>query len=325
MEDEKLYFYLNNELNKDERAEVEEWISKNPDQLERIKLIWKAAKTDIQSSKPDLSGAWDRINPENILYIQKPSFTSTFLFRRLLRYAAVLMIIFGLSSGGYYTFKRINRVSWIEYSSTDKAIIDIELPDGSLVTLNKGSELIYKKKVISKNRQVTLRGEAFFLVKRNPCKPFFVYAGNTVIKVLGTSFNINAKDTNNNIIVTVKSGKVAFYEKNNNSKKLLLSAYEMGSYNANKNMLHKHENFNDNFLAWKTKTLLFNNTYMTEVCEVLRNYYDTNIVILQSNIKEKRLSARYINKSLDEILVMLDLTLNVKHRNTEDGIELLTE
>jgi transmembrane sensor len=82
----------------------------------------------------------------------------------------------------------------------------LHLPDGSGVTLKEGSRLTYKQS-FNDNREVTLSGEAFFEVKRDPGKPFRVQAGKVTTTVLGTAFNINASQSDK-ITVTVTRGKV---------------------------------------------------------------------------------------------------------------------
>ncbi len=88
----------------------------------------------------------------------------------------------------------------------------IRLPDGSLITLAPQSRLSYD--VLpngKKQRLVYLTGGAFFSVKRDPSRPFLVYANGIVTKVLGTSFSIQAYDGQPNIIVAVHSGRVSVF------------------------------------------------------------------------------------------------------------------
>ena len=66
------------------------------------------------------------------------------------------------------------------------------LPDGSTVWLNAGSHIYYDKGFSGKYREVTLQGEAFFDIIRQPDKPFIVHAGNLNITVLGTAFNVKS-------------------------------------------------------------------------------------------------------------------------------------
>src|SRR5690606_9914983 len=97
---------------------------------------------------------------------------------------------------------------------------EVELPDGSVVWLNKGAKLSYLKGFKNfYDREVNLSGEAFFDVKPNAEKPFIIETANTATRVLGTSFNV--KTNGENVAVSVFSGKVSFKELNQ-AKELLL-------------------------------------------------------------------------------------------------------
>jgi len=85
------------------------------------------------------------------------------------------------------------------------------LPDGSKVTLSRGTRISYNRLMNGKSREVTVSGEAFFDVAKNPTKPFYIYTRNMVIKVLGTSFRVIASGGKES--VAVKTGKVSVFLK----------------------------------------------------------------------------------------------------------------
>lgn len=89
-----------------------------------------------------------------------------------------------------------------------------QLPDLSKVTLQPGSIIRFVRNFDGPVRELTLSGEAFFDVTKNPEKPFIVTANRLVTKVLGTSFSIKAREESLNIIVEVKTGKVTVFTAN---------------------------------------------------------------------------------------------------------------
>ena len=101
--------------------------------------------------------------------------------------------------------------------ASNESVISDTLSDGSVVALNKNSTLSYPKSFDTKLRQVTLKGEAFFEVKRNFEQAFIISAGESFVKVLGTSFNVKAYADSANVEVTVVSGLVQLYTLNDNS------------------------------------------------------------------------------------------------------------
>ena len=67
-------------------------------------------------------------------------------------------------------------------------------------------------------REIYLDGDAFFEVAKDPNRPFYVYAHDIVLRVLGTSFNVTTNKNNGNITVLVKTGKVSVYKNSNRNK-----------------------------------------------------------------------------------------------------------
>ena len=89
---------------------------------------------------------------------------------------------------------------------------EIKLEDGSLVKLASNSSISYPEHFGNKNRNVYLKGEAFFDIKKDPNKPFIVHAGNITTQVLGTSFSIKSYEEGKTIEVAVKTGRVSVFE-----------------------------------------------------------------------------------------------------------------
>ena len=115
--------------------------------------------------------------------------------------AASLLLFFGLYQFYFFT----NEVQ-TDFGFT-KTIV---LKDNSHVTLNSKSKISYPN-LFQYNRNIRLEGEAFFEVAKNPDQPFFVYANGLVTKVLGTSFIISAFETEKDVKVVVKTGKVSVF------------------------------------------------------------------------------------------------------------------
>src|SRR5687768_17161860 len=80
----------------------------------------------------------------------------------------------------------------VEVKNATNDVLCIALPDSSVVKLEPGSELSYSKTWSTTKREVHLAGEAFFDVVKDSRRPFYVYGGDIVTKVLGTSFSVKA-------------------------------------------------------------------------------------------------------------------------------------
>ena len=110
---------------------------------------------------------------------------------------------------------RLSSIEQIQHKNVTKAIVKIQLPDSSTVELKPGAEISYVKYWSNRKREVHLIGEAFFEVIKDSRRPFYVYGGSVVTKVLGTSFTVNAARDAESIEVAVRTGKVSVYEGTN--------------------------------------------------------------------------------------------------------------
>jgi transmembrane sensor len=101
---------------------------------------------------------------------------------------------------------------FVEEVNTSGNALRLHLSDGTIVELENDSRLKYKKDYRGDEmRVVHLTGEAFFEVARNPGQPFIVRANDVVTRVLGTSFRVKAPEGNEQVVVSVKSGRVSVY------------------------------------------------------------------------------------------------------------------
>jgi transmembrane sensor len=109
----------------------------------------------------------------------------------------------------------------------------IVLEDGSQVILETGGELHFTSKNFNKNRQVYLSGNAFFEVVKDKQHPFFVYTGDLLTRVLGTSFRVNAPRGKKEIVVSVKTGRVSVSAPANESvQEMILTPNQKAVYSA---------------------------------------------------------------------------------------------
>lgn len=103
----------------------------------------------------------------------------------------------------------MDRRAYFAFHKTEDALKEIALADGTIVRLGPRSRLSVNDVVHDSVRIVKLEGAAFFQVAKDEGKPFLVYAGELVTRVLGTSFSITAPGKGGEIIVSVSSGKVS--------------------------------------------------------------------------------------------------------------------
>lgn len=145
------------------------------------------------------------------------------------------------------------------------------LPDGSSIDLNAGTQISYKPYWWHFSREVSLSGEAFFRVKKG--KKFRVISHNATTEVLGTSFNIYARNTNYE--VTCVTGSVKVTSKENIGIILKPSTSAKLIDNGNFNVKH-HVNVH-NTISWRDNIFVFNSTPIHNVLNEIARQYNVNI------------------------------------------------
>jgi len=223
--------------------------------------------------------------------------------------AASFLLIIGLS---FYILTQFNKYqsNKITYLTND-SVRDFLLEDGSHVWLNENSYMEVSGNFMKKQRKVTLKGEAFFEVKRMENCPFKVKTGKTLIKVLGTSFNIKEDTLAGNVSVVVSSGIVSFNKLYHRWERSYLKPSDHAQYFASNNKIIVKENKNLNYLSWKTNILHFYHAPIKEVCKDLSIHFHKNIKTHISD-PDLLLTGSFENESLDYILKVMEISLDIK-------------
>ncbi|HEY0741026.1 MAG TPA: FecR domain-containing protein [Chryseosolibacter sp.] len=185
----------------------------------------------------------------------------------------------------------------------EKAIL--ELPDGTKVHINANSSISYSPS-FRDNRTVMLNGEAYFEVVHDPSHPFIVQAKSSSVKVLGTSFNVNAT-SNEQVAVTLVTGKV------NVNSPLQELDIEPG-YQAIVNEDHAIEKEKVNvydYISWKDNVLIFRQTPLDDAVHILEDWYDAKVVI-SPELRGCTISGEYKNESLENVISSFEFLLKAK-------------
>lgn len=317
--------YFAGEATSEDLLQLSVWLKSNEDNqklFSEFQKTWEA----IEKSKIDLSidieSEWDSLSKkldfseENEVKVipMKAKNKIPYLF---LKIAAGITLIIGVTFAIYHSFSRPSK----QFFVAEQLAVERKLPDGTVVSLNAGSTLEYPEGFEDNFRPVKLKGEAYFDVAHNPEKPFIISVDDIRIEVLGTKFYVNA-DTTGNILVILNSGKVAVYYKDKASKRVIMNPGDKVDVSKADKTIEKTTNLEENYIAWKTKKLVFNNDPMFEIVQVLNKYYHSRIYITDEKIAKCRVTATFENQSLESVLNVLKATLNVKVKDQGSSIEI---
>ena len=315
---------IENTASMDEISLFKSWMDaseQNAKDFEQLKKTYQLVNIDENSLKRNWDSVVQKVQEGNKVgdYIELPnSKTLSIDFKKnnLIRLAAMLIVLLGIS----VLLKTIVFDSkQLIIAGNDININEpFKLADGSIVYLNRNSEISFSKDFGKDNRNLSLKGEAFFEVKRNEELPFRITTLESTVEVLGTSFNIYS-DESEEVKVSVVSGLVAF-SISKQDETLMLKAGEQGIYSADQTGVRKEKLKDNNFLAWKTGVLKFEETPLQEAIQLIQKYYLREIVFEGEHANFPNLTTTFDNQPLEAVLDELNLLLNTKHEIINDTI-----
>lgn len=273
-----LMAFMVGELDLNERQKVIQWLlanEKNQTYFDDLVATWDLVGKEEQKPLVDADAAWNRVRNQ----IQGESETPVIPLKKNRNYrwavAASIVVLLGV-----FSVIRLssNKLEMISHVADYPGVVD-HLSDGSVVTLNENSRIDYPKNFGSDERRIALSGEAFFEIERDVTKPFIIdLFDQTYVKVLGTSFNIKAAESDTILSVYVASGKVEFGGRDSS---LILLPGETGYYRPLTGKFWKatETHHEEVVLFWKTGEIIFDNQPLSEVVETLNEVFTEDVIL----------------------------------------------
>jgi ferric-dicitrate binding protein FerR (iron transport regulator) len=277
----KIIRYLANEADEKDLREVVSWRDKNPGEFKKIEFIYHNIPFEQKVFEPE---AIKKRLAEKIQGGREPSVKQKRPGLNLwLKIAAVFigLVAIGISLNHY------NNSLFFEYTNLTAGIVEISLPDGSLVTLDKNAAISYKNNWLNGfNRKIELSGRAYFQIERDISHRFVVKTTNTMVEVLGTKFTVS--DNFGKMQVILNEGKIRVISGKTNKTYLLTNQGEqliIDSDGADRQMV-----INKNlYFSWLDDKLNFNNCKVSETLGFLSDSYNLNLEMKDQDALSKHL------------------------------------
>ena len=335
--------YFSGEATPEEIRELEAWVKAdqaNREQFQAYHKVWKAVGTNRNSPSLDISSEWNNLK-SRIFQVQGSRFEvqgsrfevrgSRFKvsgYRLQVSKSKVLNWSYGIAAiflllivPAFLMYRSFSSADELQMAASGN-ISEFTLPDGTKVTLNNGATLTYPSEFTGGLRKISLNGEAWFEVTHDASHPFVVNAGKTVIQVLGTSFSVNTKGYRNCNEIILATGKVKVFLDDKPDNPVFLSPGEKAIAPSDGRSIIKSVNEDENFLAWKTKHIIFSNTTMNEVAALLEKVYDVRIRFSDNRLSGCKITATFDKQSLESVLNVIKATLDLQIRYAGSNIEL---
>lgn len=271
----------NGNISSEELDALKAWTASHPDEVskyeERVEESWEQFRKRIHIEKSDT------IKPLNP-------------FKKWIRVAASIAVLICACVGfSHYYFNQ----SIEEYA--EQGVKEVELYDGSIITLDEGASIHYARNFGKRNRAIQLTGTAYFDVAKNPDLPFVIKTKSSTTQVLGTQFYLGEQD--GNVSLDVVEGRVKFSVDTISRIKTIGQSIVVNTTNNTVTT----EAIDPNTRYWKSNELIFENTPLTEVIHTLESVYDQPIQ-LDSDITACKLTSSFSKSSLSDILDVLAIT-----------------
>ena len=318
---ELLAKYLNHQITDEEKTELFAWADRsaaNKDLFYRSTHLWHLTGSVKADFQPDVEGAWQRFKthlpaqtqPAEIKPMPQPA-TGRVVPMYAWRVAAAVVVLIGAVWLALAYFNRPAEPVMLTAGNAKKVFF---LPDSSRVTLKQFSSLAYEPGLGGEQRTVTLSGEGFFEVKRNPQKPFVVLTGNTRTQVLGTSFTVREDKQSGTTEVQVVTGKVAFAtvgKKGTGKRVVLTPGFKAVAGKTDSPV--KSKIVDPNFRAWQTDRLEFENTRLEQVVASLEDYFGIHIKVQNRKLLDCRFTGTFEQPQLKDVLEVLAVSMQVRY------------
>ncbi|MDP4275746.1 MAG: FecR family protein, partial [Bacteroidota bacterium] len=227
--------YLAGECSEPEIIQVRNWISSSSGNKELFlddQKVWNevekiSSKFASINLEKELEVYMNQIqtlsSPEDTNSITDSYFSSKnkhISFRPWLKYAAIFLIVLNIVGiVGFFVIRKTSLQNlYSEISVPNGSVSKFVLPDGTHVWLNAGSKLRYVKNFDQKVREVFLEGEGYFIVAKDPKRPFLVEASNLTIRDIGTEFDVQCYPNEHKIETTLVKGLIKVTKANGKDK-----------------------------------------------------------------------------------------------------------
>jgi ferric-dicitrate binding protein FerR (iron transport regulator) len=331
---------LSGEITLSEQMELSRWLEANPDDAHL-----EAQMSDIfnNDSQPAHSGKqlskreqnWHKLHqlmeeePYPVVIGRKPA-----KIRSALRWAAAAAILLfvvtigmRMQNGGHKP--GINNSNIVATKKGSKS--NLVLPDGSKVWINSDSKISYEDGFGKTHRTLSLTGEAYFDVVKDPERPFIIHTSELDVKVLGTAFNVRAYPDESNSTTTLVRGSLQVKLNKHEQQVYILKPDEKLIVNKEPLLpvksthgLEQEEIIKLKIVKtdsippeaqWTNNNLVFENKRLDEIALILSRWYGVSVVINGSDkMKAEKYNGFYDNQSIQNVLEALKISAGFSYK-----------
>lgn len=317
--DIRLARYFSGESSQEERKEIEAWKEKsveNQEAFDLAKAIWTRS-LQAQQTEFNTEEALKKVNE----VLDSRTGKTRELFPRYARIAALVAAV--VIPVYFLFFPKFTAPGTKELAviTTTSAVKEINLPDGSKVWLNKNSSFSMPKALKGDTYTVTLEGEAYFEITKNPKRVFLIETHESKVQVLGTAFNLKADKNETRTVLTVTEGMVRYSSKKFKQEKVIQKGTEAIIDSKNESL--ETHTADANSLSWKTGILRFEQVPLKDALRDISAYYQVKIEVADSSLNEVPFSTTLNHTKIEDVMHIIELSMDgTLAEKTEKGYRI---
>lgn len=323
--------FLKDEISLEEKKILEDWLASdvsNKTHFNQVYKIWNSSelfKSNTNEVEKELRKMKFRLNKEDEAIKEKKLKQIRFA---AMKWAAVIVI--SICTGALINYQ-FNKTQTTDSSLTRNEIVvpmgsksQVQLPDGTIVTLNAGSKLNYTMEYGKQLREIEFSGEAYFKVAKQKEKPFIVHTPDASIKALGTEFNISAYPDENFSETILAEGSIAIslnskYKNLSDREQVVLKAGQKAIITKHSNKPNSKIQFSMNVekcdpkieTSWKDKRWIIKGTSLSKLAVSFSRRYNVNVQIKDDELNDYKFSGIIENETLEQVFDIMEFALPV--------------
>lgn len=327
MDETILLNYLREECTDEENRMVEVWCEESPENRRQLEQLYYTLFVG------DRIAAMDAVDTEESLKKFKASvrekekrINRKALAIRWRRYAGLAAAFLAglIFTGGIVWGFLSNKLSDYTIATSEGQRAQTVLPDGTKIWLNASTKVIYRNSLWNSDRQVDLSGEAYFEVAHDKHAPFIVNSKQIKTCVLGTKFNVRAREDENRVVTTLFQGSVRVDSPTTGENGHLLKPGQTLEVNATTYQAELIEYSQpSDVLLWIKGKLHFERNSLQEIIATMEKVYDIHFVFEDEALKSERFTGEFsTDETPEDILNVLTQTNHFNYQKKGRTIHL---
>jgi transmembrane sensor len=308
--------YFEGTLTETDRSKVERWKQLSADNLEifiQTEKVWKSINLLKEMEQYSPQQALQHVNRK----IQKR--TNPRWWFAWQKVAAILVVPLLIASVWLWV-QPLNTtpapIIWQTFSTPPGIKASFYLPDSTKVWMNSSSSITYPDQFTGDFRQVAIKGEIFFDVRKDLERPFIASMDKLHVKVMGTRFNVINYEKEDRMEVILESGRIELCSGTDLPELKTLSQMKPGElavYSKKNHDIRIRNVDAGKYISWIDGKLIFKDDPMEEVIRKLNRWFNVNIEVKEQTLMEYVYTATFQDESIDQILELLTMSAPIHY------------